>query len=158
MFIMTGLRKGELLKLKVTDVDIIGGRIIVRAETAKNRRPRVVGINSTLKEILSEYLIERGKKKSETISFWTSNLRNRAFTDDGLKHLFDAISKKTKFPIRAHKFRHTCATELYEATNDLVSIKEILGHRSISTTQIYTQVKAEKTMETLEMNPLKGLF
>lgn len=156
--ILTGLRKGELLALRTSDISLEDDVIRVRAETAKNRAPRAIKINSVLRGLLVSYATLRRKRQTHLASFWLSANRASGFTAHGLKHLLNRISRDLGFRVRAHKMRHTFATKFYQGSKDIVSLGQILGHADISTTMIYTHLLPETTAVSMEMNPLNSIF
>jgi integrase/recombinase XerC len=155
---MAGLRKGELLNLKVTDLDWENGVIRIRAETSKSRTARSVPICFRLRELLERYLQEREKRKVDTIWLWVSYHGRTRFTADGLKHLTRHIGERTGLKIKPHKFRHTFATQTYMGSNDILAVQRALGHKEITTTMIYTQVNQKQVHASIEKNPINSIF
>lgn len=155
---MAGLRKGELMDLRITDLDWENGVIRIRAETSKSRTARSVPMCFRLRELLERYLQEREKRKVETIWLWVSYHGRGRFTTDGLKHLTQHISKRTGIRIKPHKFRHTFATQTYMGSNDILSVQRALGHKEITTTMIYTQVNQKQVHASIEKNPINSIF
>jgi len=158
VLLMTGLRRGELIQLKVSDIDLVNGYIRVRSETAKNRKPRAIGITYRLNELLTRYWDAREKRGIKSYSLWVSSTQDTAFTKDGLKHLLTRISNKVNIKIKANKCRHTYATEFYRGSQDIVGLSQTMGHKDISTTMIYAHAVPEHTKQSLESNPINALF
>lgn len=156
--LLTGLRKKELINLRITDLDFDNLYIRVRSETAKNRSPRVVAISPSLNQVLQEYWQERLKLNIESNNFWVSVTLHKPLTENGFKHMIELISDKIGFRLSMHKCRHTFATNLYKGGKDILAVKDALGHRDITTTMIYTQVIPEHTKIAIESNPLNNLF
>ena len=75
-----------------------------------------------------------------------------------IQYRIDKYLKKANFDIKVystHKLRHTAATLLYKYGNvDILALKEILGHKNVSTTQIYTHIDDERLREAVSKNPL----
>lgn len=155
---MAGLRKGELLALKVTDIDWENGALRVRAETSKSRSARSIPMSFRLRELLERYIEEREKRNVETMWLWVSYNGRTKFTVNGLKHLTTKIGKRVGIQIKPHKFRHTFATQTYMGSNDIVSVQRALGHKEITTTMIYTQVNQRQVHASIEKNPINSIF
>ena len=131
-----GLRRGELLNLKLTDIDSKRNLVIVRM--AKGRKDRIVPLSEKILALLREYFIafkpnywlfEGQDKKSKYDERSIANVLNQALVKSGI----------TK-PVSLHWLRHSYATHLLESGTDLRYIQELLGHSSSKTTEIYTHV------------------
>lgn len=157
--LLAGLRRGETIGLKVTDVDFEHDCIRVRAETAKNRQPRVVMMPQRLRQILQEYWRAREGRGVETQWFWVSTTyKHHRFTKDGLKHLVDRLSEQVGFRVKLHKFRHTFATQFYAGSHDIAGLQQILGHKDLNTTMIYAHTLPTHTAASMEKNPLNQMI
>ncbi len=135
LLVFSGVRKEELLGLKLTDIDIELRLIIIRAETSKSKRTRIIPINIQLISYLEDYLNYRKNYTSDYL--WVSGTLDRRFTEHGAKHLIDLLSKETKINCHLHRFRHTFATNYYKTTHDIVGLKKLMGHRSLKMTLSY---------------------
>ena len=151
-FIYAGLRKSELLNLKLGDIDLIGDTIFV--SKGKGRKDRLVPICMNLKEILSRYLFERNKAKKNTIYFFTSTKQDRAFTKAGLKHLTKKIKQHANISFTIHGLRHTFATLMIEGGCDIYSLSKMMGHSNIKTTTIYLSASVEHLRGQIAKHPL----
>lgn len=151
-FIMTGLRKKELLSLKLTDVDIENLSIFIRQ--GKGSKDRSVPINYRLAEILSKYLEERKKMNRTCSEFFTSYTHNIGFTQSGLKRLLEKIVKASGIKFTIHKLRHTFATLMLEGGCDIYSLAKMMGHSDIKTTTIYLAANIEHLREQVAKHPL----
>lgn len=132
---LTGVRKEELLGLRVCDVDLEGKFIVVRAETSKSKRTRIIPINAELLLYLEDYL--QCRKNYTESSFWISSTLDRSFTEHGAKHLINLLTKTTNVNCHLHRFRHTFATNYYRQTHDLVGLQRLMGHQSLKMTISY---------------------
>lgn len=149
LFLGTGIRVAELVKLDVDDVDLDGKHIRI---IAKGSVPQVKFLKSSLRTLLRSYLQERrkltaGDCRALFISSRGTRLCGRQIAQR-LKHWLDAggITKH----ISPHGLRHTFATHLYANTSDLLLVKRALGHRDISTTEIYTHLADQVLEDALE--------
>ena len=139
----TGIRRGELIGLNLQDVDLRQMRITV---FGKGRKERIVPFGESAKKALEEYLsIGRSAlAKSSTEKALFLNNRGRRLSPISLtavvKKYLSHVTDGKKSP---HVLRHTFATHLLEMGADLMSIKELLGHEDIGTTQIYTHTTME---------------
>ncbi len=137
----TGLRISELLHLKLNNLYMEEGFLRVRG---KGNKERVVPFGETAKEYLVQYL-EKARPvllhdKSTDVVFL--NRSGERFTRQGLWKIIKGYGKKIGAASRLspHVLRHSFATHLLEKGADLRSIQMMLGHSSISTTEIYTYV------------------
>lgn len=132
---LTGVRKEELVKLQLSDVDFDRSIIKIRAETSKSKRSRLIPINPQLIPYLHDYLYFRSEYNSQ--SFWVSGTKDHDFTEHGVKHFINLLKKETKVNCHLHRFRHTFATNYYVQTHDLVGLQKLMGHRSFKMTLSY---------------------
>ncbi len=156
MLFGVGCRVSELIALDLKDFNEIDGHLVI---TGKGSKQRLVPLTDRLLKELKDYLRDvRGqlvKKGSET-SILINDRGHRPSRVDIWRWL-SAWSQKTgsKEPINPHKFRHGCATALLESGADLKSIQMLLGHASLQTTQIYTNVTTQRLVDTIsEHHPL----
>ena len=137
-----GLRAGELIALDEEDLDLRGG--VVRV-LGKGRKERLCGIGAPATEAIQEYL---QRKRSEGIAEPRVfvNRFGKPLTDRSLRRLFGEWLRKRGLGGKGtpHTMRHSFATHLLDAGADLRSVQELLGHASLSTTQIYTHVSIER--------------
>ncbi len=137
LMIATGMRVGELASLTVGDVDIANGSIRV---LGKGRRERVVYVPpGQLLTSLHEYVIQRSADMSDPL---VANRSGRSLTTAALRDRIGRAAQQAGIERRVtpHMLRHTCATHLLDAGADIRIVQRLLGHASISTTEIYTHV------------------
>ena len=148
----TGMRVGEMVGLDLRDMDLSSGEIKV---LGKGSKERITLIGRAAKEALLTYLnFGRGKllaNTRETAVFLNKN--GGRLTARSINRLVDKyfgmVSDEMK--ISPHVLRHTFATHMLEHGADLRSIQELLGHASISTTQIYAHVSRERLKQVYEL-------
>ena len=131
----TGIRRGELLNLLVTDIDMRRKELTVRAETSKSKVRRVVPISAELMKLLRDYLLER--VRLTTPFLFASSARDDKLTDNGLKHLIESVQRASGVRFHAHQFRHTFAVNVLNNGSDIARLKQLLGHRDIRMTATY---------------------
>lgn len=148
VLLYSGLRRGELLALRVTDIDLDRLELTVRPETSKSRRRRVVPINSRLCLALEDYLEERVKRGVRNEYLFTSALGDRPLTAEGLKHLVMTVKRKSGVTFHVHQFRHTFAVNVLNNGGDIAKLKQLLGHRDIRMTSTYLRALPTSAMRT----------
>lgn len=137
----TGMRVSEFTSLELSALDLSYG--IVRV-MGKGRKERYIPIGSFATEALETYLQEARprlmKQKQHATVF--VNHRGDPLTDMGVRHILTEVVKKSTLTksIHPHMIRHTFATHLLNRGADMRTVQELLGHSSLSSTQIYTHV------------------
>ena len=144
----SGVRRAEILQLNIDDVDFHSNTVKV---FGKGSKPRIVPFGVKAKKKLETYLVQRQKlfpvqtTKDHSQAFFLSDKGIRfqpwsltRLVESYIKQVSD-VAKKTP-----HVLRHTFATHLLNRGADIRSVKEMLGHESLSTTQIYTHVSSER--------------
>jgi site-specific recombinase XerD len=144
----TGLRKGELLALRITDLDLQRLELTVRAETSKSRLRRVVPINSKLLVALEDYLAERRKLPLQSEHLFVGASGRAPLTAEGLKHLIEQVKHASVVRFHAHQFRHTFAVNFLNRGGDVAKLKQLLGHRDIRMTSVYLRCLPTSAMRT----------
>lgn len=137
----SGLRRSEVTGLKVHDVDFFNGLVRV---LGKGRKERLVPVTQTALQALKDYLATRQNPQPQEALFLNKN--GTPLTGDGLAYIFKntAIASELARRVTPHSLRHSFATHLLGHGCDLRSLQEMLGHQSLSTTQIYTHVSLEQ--------------
>lgn len=154
-----GLRVSELAQLKIKDIDFNSS---VAHILGKGRKERIVPIGSFAMKAIENYLTARekeayvinnkisAKQKPEQNSYLFLNRFGEGLTDRSVRNEITRYrigTGLTNKKISPHTFRHTFATHLLDHGADLRSVQELLGHKSISTTQIYTHITTNRLKE-----------
>lgn len=144
MLYATGLRVSELVNIKLVDIDYGNKEIRV---TGKGSKDRIVLFGDFCLEYLNKYKsvrLELLKGKKSDYLFINNN--GTRLTSRGVEDIIDKCvnDASLKHHISPHVLRHTFATDLLNNGADLKSVQELLGHSSLSTTQIYTHVTNER--------------
>lgn len=138
LFYTTGIRRAELINLKLNSVNEIQKTIRV---IGKRNKERIIPMLDCTLNLLKHYKEQRNhleviKDKEMLILSKTGNKVSESFVYRLINDYFSAVSKKEKKS--PHVLRHSFATHLLNNGADLNSVKELLGHASLSSTQIYT--------------------
>ena len=132
----TGMRISELVNL---DIDAIDLEQMTAKVTGKGNKQRIVLINDAAKDAIMSYLKVRPIAKEAALFL---NRFKKRFTIRGVEFLFSRYLRQTVINKQAspHTMRHSFATHMLEGGADLMTIKELLGHESLATTQVYTNI------------------
>lgn len=143
MFYSTGIRVSELAGMRAADVDVIGGSVKV---AGKGRKERLVPVGDHALTALRAYLTERQKLKVKEEAFVFLNRFGRRLSTRGVELLLQRYIRQISLnrQVSPHTLRHTFATHLLDHGADLRSVQELLGHRNLSTTQIYTHLTTQR--------------
>lgn len=145
----TGFRVSELVSLKVRDVDLIGGAARV---IGKGRKERMVPLGSFSVTAIRRYLkaVGSGVESPERPLF--HNRFHRGLTDRSVRRILNRYLQNLSMTqkISPHALRHSFATHLLDRGADLRSVQELLGHKSLTTTQVYTHVSTERLKRVYE--------
>jgi integrase/recombinase XerD len=138
----TGIRRQELLNLKPQDIDYEKG--FLRVIQGKGSRDRVVPLGKIAAKYLENYIklvrIDLYQLKDSPYLFLSK--RGNCLSAPALLQMINKYAKRVKLnkSVSPHVFRHTCATHLVQAKANIRCVQEILGHKSLDTTQKYTQI------------------
>lgn len=130
-----GLRRGELLNLKLEDIDI--KRMVILVRNGKGGKDRLTILSKSVLNNLREYF-----KKWKPKTYLFEGEEGKQYSGTSVNRVIQGASKRARIKKRvsAHTFRHSFATHLLENGTDLRYVQVLLGHSSAKTTEIYTQV------------------
>jgi len=133
----TGIRPIELCTLRVKDVDL--EERLIRPTTAKNGSPRTLKISESLRRQIETHIVRKDLKPTDKLFKGSAETYGRCYA----RHR-NVQANKLKDPslrqIKLYDFRHYYATMLYHKTKDILFVKQQMGHKTIETTLIYTQL------------------
>ena len=150
LFYATGIRISELIKIQINDIRLEEGIIHI---LGKGSKERIVMIGSEAGEVLRNYLAFMSEKENpENMQYLFPALRLGKRNKKGTiapRTVFNIVKKYLKLvsndeKLSPHSLRHTFATHMLDNGADLMAIKDMLGHSSLSSTQIYTHLQPEK--------------
>ena len=148
MLYATGLRISELVNIKIKDIDFSNKTIRI---FGKGSKERIVPFGDYALEAMNNYIDDaRDKYLGDNTSEYLIVGKNEPqLTTRRIEQIIDKLIKKTsiKMNITPHMFRHTFATHLLDNGCDLIAVQELLGHESLSSTEIYTHVSNEHLRE-----------
>ena len=135
-----GLRKGELISLKVTDVDSERKVLVVRGETSKSKTTRLIPLNGQVRLALEDYLRERNRTYSYTTpSLFVAITDDNGLSEAGLKYWVERLRKMSGVRFHLHQFRHTFAHNLSANGATAIHLQKLLGHSDLRMTQLYVR-------------------
>ena len=147
MLYATGVRVGELVSIKVKDIDLSSHRIII---LGKGNKERYAHFGEYCEDILKLYLKDgRLSLNSKNSDYLFLNNNGGVLTERGVRFILDKLISKTSLNknISPHMIRHSFATHLLNEGCDLITVQKLLGHESIKATQIYTHVTTDRLKE-----------
>ncbi|MCX5773794.1 MAG: tyrosine-type recombinase/integrase [Fusobacteria bacterium] len=143
LLLFTGARISEVIDLAVEDLDFEG---LTLRFMAKGSQQRILPITDYLADKLKHYLLEIRHNLKEKNHYKVFNIDRKYFWVRLQKYGQMALGKA----IHPHLFRHTVATELLSSGANIRIVQELLGHKSIATTQVYTHVDKKKIKKLYE--------
>lgn len=145
LFYSTGMRLAELASVNVEDLDAYSDTLRV---IGKGRKERLLPVGNPAMQAVQRY---RHKAGVHSGPLFLSKLRRR-ITTQAIADVVGKYWKASGLPVHVtpHKLRHSFATHLLDNGADLRSVQELLGHASLSTTQIYTHVSTQRMKEVYE--------
>ena len=159
----TGMRQNQLLHIQLRDVNLTEGYIDLRLEGSKTHREWRVPVVKQLRlrlQLLLTRATEAGAGPKDNlfdVSFYIAGKKAKFDRNDvtvmhqKIRSFFRRLSKECGFAVSPHRFRHTLATELMKAPErNLQLVKDLLGHRSVSTTMEYVELNMDIVGKTLE--------
>ena len=162
LFLNCGMRLSELVGININDIDFEDCKLNV---IGKGNKERTIYLNKACMKALSSYLnvrpkiVDKDNKNSDKALFLSERkerISNRTVQHIINKELMEAGLDSRKYSV--HKLRHTAATLMYQYGEvDIRALQELLGHESISTTEIYTHVNSDQVRSAVERNPLANL-
>jgi len=145
----TGMRVGEMVGLNAEDIDFLG---CVTKVAGKGKKERMLPIGEKALSSIRRYLEIFPKKQKEKSRALFKNRRLTRLSDRSIRRIVEKYIKLAgrQKGISPHTFRHSFATHLLDRGADLRSVQELLGHKNLSTTQIYTHVTTQRLKEAYE--------
>ena len=149
----TGIRVSELVALNMDDVDFLGEVVHIRG---KGKKERITPIGSSALQVIQYYMEYRNKRAQNNTNFDSKvlfvNKHGRRLSTRSVRRKMDKYLKMAGLDpaISPHTLRHSFATHMLNNGADLRSVQELLGHQSLSTTQIYTHLTTTKLKDVYE--------
>ncbi|MBU0665944.1 MAG: tyrosine-type recombinase/integrase [Nanoarchaeota archaeon] len=154
-----GLRISEIVNLRVENINF--DRRVIKIENAKGGKDRYVPIPDHILEIIQKWLKYIGYKEEYFIP--NSAKSHNQISDNSIRNKFKSDLKRagllvkdyvdakgnTRHKLTFHSLRHSYATYLYEKNVDLITIRDLLGHVSVQTTQVYAHLSVERKQDEL---------
>ena len=143
----TGVRVGELVALNMDDIDFLGEVVHVRG---KGKKERITPISSSALQVIQHYIEFRNRRAQSNANFNSKvlfvNKHGQRLSSRSVRRKMDKYLKMAGLSstISPHTLRHSFATHMLNNGADLRSVQELLGHQSLSTTQIYTHLTTNK--------------
>ncbi len=157
LFLNCGLRLSELIGININDISFDDAKMTV---IGKGNKERTIYLNKACLQAINSYLEVRPKigiKPSSIKALFLSERKER-ISKRTVQYVVDKELRRAGLDTKkysTHKLRHTAATLMYQYGNvDIRALQELLGHESISTTEIYTHVANEQVRNAVEVNPL----
>lgn len=154
-FIFAGLRRGELLELKVRDVDL--AEATLRVASAKERKSRIIPLVQELEAAIADWLEMRERFTNEHLFI---TVRGNRIYPSRLQLIWKKVLRRAGLErpgVTMHTLRHSFATLLLQSGKvDLVTIQQLLGHTRLDTTAIYLHVTSQQMRSAVSMHPLSA--
>lgn len=155
IFLNCGLRLSEIISLNIYSIKNDYMNVIGKGDTE-----RIIPLNQVCVNVISNYMAVRLTIKTNSIALFLSRRKQR-MSEDTVQNIVKKYIKASGLDTdlySTHKLRHTCATLMYKYGNvDIKILQEILGHKNISTTKVYTHTDNEDIRKAMNNHPLADL-
>lgn len=148
LLLATGIRVGELTAIRLADLSLTDGCLVIHGKG--NRQRLVYLLEKPLQRKIVQYLAWRAGIDTNSEKLFISSA-GRPMRPPNVRVALKRIARRAGIVrhVTPHMLRHTCATQLLEAGVDIRYVQKLLGHQSISTTEIYTHVSDQGLREAL---------
>lgn len=137
----TGLRVSAITEINMSDIDFNNNTIKV---IEKGNKGRIINVGNNTMNALKEWIQEREKFENvDTDALFISRNGSR-ISVTAIRGMLEVYTRNLGKHITPHKMRSSCATNLYDKTNDIYLVQEVLGHRNIANTRRYARISEEK--------------
>lgn len=157
LFLNCGMRLNELVSINLSDIDFTEKKLLLKGKGGKQR---IIYINDACVSALKTYINSRKNPPEEPNAVFLSKQKKR-ISRRRVEQITEKLLNNTGLGnkgITPHKLRHTAATLMYQHGNtDTLVLKEILGHASISTTEIYTHLSDEQKKNAADSIPISNI-
>jgi len=148
----TGIRRAELIGLNIYDVDFDNATL--RIEHGKGNATRIVPLTESARSALKLYLEEARSvfaRETTQTRLFVSSRSGGPLDDADIVRIVEKAARRAKIKkhITPHTLRHTCATHLLKGKADIRQIQKLLGHRRLSSTEVYTHVEISDLREVI---------
>ncbi len=147
LLVTTGMRRGELMQLKTTDVDLKGRWIRVMGKGGKERQLPLLDFMAAL---LRRYVKERNARRPEVPHLIVTDRLRPAYPSMIYRVVRRLSYQVTGKWLSPHQLRHTFATVLLNRGVDIITLKELLGHASLAATQVYTHTSVDQLRRAVQ--------
>lgn len=156
LFINCGMRLGELVGLNMQDVNLDERTMRL---LGKGNKERMLHVNDACASSIVRYLSEREPSQSEPNALFLSKQGRRISNRRVQQVVYNALrdSQLDHKGFSPHKLRHSAATTWIENDVNILTVKDMLGHESISTTEIYTHLAPESIKNAMDASPLANI-
>ncbi len=152
----TGIRCSELVSIKIVDIDFNQKFIRIKG---KGNIERIVLFGQQAYNRIQEYISQERKQVIDNQEHLFTNAYNQPLTTRSIQRIVQMFRQflNIKRVLTPHKIRHSFATHMLNQGADLRTIQELLGHKTLSSTERYTQVSSEQLMKICNVHPLQKL-
>jgi integrase/recombinase XerD len=156
LMLHAGLRVGELCHLRVSDVRIVGEQMPFLRLQGKGDQERVVYLSAASAQLLDEYLEQRAEDSPARVFL---NYQGQPISVTGIQLRLAHYCRRANIWVTCHQLRHTYASRMIAADVPITSVQKLLGHASVTTTQLYVRVadnKVEKDYHAAVSKVMEG--
>jgi site-specific recombinase XerD len=143
-----GLRVSEVTRLRLEDID--WAQHSVRIDQGKGRKDRIVSLSTDALAALRTCVAARPTAVPDGLVFWNQKRPHHALSSKGIQKKIERYAKAAGIKASCHSLRHTFATNLLEAGAEVISIKELLGHASIGSSERYAKLSNQRVKEVYQ--------
>ena len=148
VLLFCGVRRNELVSIKVLDIDLHKASLIVRKETSKSKNTRILPLNAATVRHIEDFLAERRRRNYKCEYLFTSSSQDSKLTVHGLKHIVDRLIKRSGVKFHIHRFRHSYACALVREKVGSVKLQKLMGHTDLRMTERY--------LRSLDIDDMRG--
>jgi site-specific recombinase XerD len=148
LMLRCGLRVSEVARLRLHDLDWTQQSL--RVEQGKGRKDRIVSVSADVLAALRTCLPARPEVVPDGLVFWNQKRPHRPLSPKGMQKKMERYAKAAGIKASCHSLRHTFASNLLEAGAEVISIKELLGHASIASSERYAKLSNQRVKQVYQ--------